>query len=549
MKNNHKSSDLYNNKFIEIINTNKVGSNQSTPSLTTPSTTNSLLSTNTNITINSSLFLPYSNTNQSNSSIIYVTKSNTDINMQRSIDITGITEGFNTQIEEDIYASYPLYFPKANTILIPKKIKRNLERYVPKELLRKIDSDIELAIEKCLVFVSNLSSTYYSDSRWKKLKSTILDEQTKKPNSNTYVYKDIINALLKGTPNDGAMIEILKNEDGNDSYQIGVRAKSFKLSDNYFKAGLTQYIIQDETLINNRRIWLYNELKCATNNPIASNLLSVYPRLTLPTHDEMMVEARRLISKGYTNKKGKKLTMLNKHSKSYFTDADKRSFVEENIELFNYLTQNGFLIPSVGGIRSGGRVVDSFVLIPSWIRRMIKIDGHDIVEVDYRALHPNIAMQLYGGKTKFITHQMIADELEVDKQIIKEAHLSFFNQKINQMKQSPLYKYYKKKEPDMLNDVMYEKRNHKSKHKVTSERLFDCEARIMSEVLRRLNKRGIYALYVYDALYCKSIDALEVIEVMNQVALEFGVHTTADCDITFEELTNRRNVLRALANI
>lgn len=543
---NHKSSDISNNKIIDIININKADSNQST----LPLITNNLLLSNTNITTtNPSLLLSYSNTNLPKPSIIYVTKSNIDINKQRSIDITGITEGFNTHIEEDIYASYPLYFPKANTILIPKKIKRNLERYVPKELLRKIDTNIELAIEKCLVFISNFTSTYYHENRWKKLNSKILHQQTKKPNSNTYVYKDIINALLDGTKKDGAMIEILKNEDGDDSYQIGVRSKSFKLSDNYFKAGLTQYIIQDKDLINNRRIWLYNELKKATDNPIASNLLSVYPRLSLPTHDEIMTEARKLISKGYINKKGKKLTMLNKHSKSYFIDADKRSYVEENIELFNYLTQNGFLIPNIGDISSGGRVVDSFTLMPSWIRKMIKIDGHNIVEVDYRALHPNIAVKLYGGNSKFITHQKIADELEVDKQIIKEAHLSFFNEKVNQMKQSTLYKYYKRKEPDMLNNIMYEKRNHKSKHKATSERLFDYEVMIMSEVLKRLNTRGIYALYVYDALYCKDVDALDVIDVMNQVALEFEVYTTADCEITMEQLITRRKVLRALEGL
>lgn len=539
---NHKSSDLSNNKIIDLININDAKSNQST----LPLITNKLQLSNTS---NTTLLVPNTNTNLTNPSIIYVTKSNTNNNIERSIDITGITEGYNTQIEDDIYASYPLYFPKANTILIPRKIKRNLERYVPKELLRKIDTNIELAIEKCLVFVSNLSSTYYSDNRWKKLSSTILQEQIKKTKSNTYVYKSVINALLNGTPKDGPMIEILKNEDGNDSYQKGVHSKYYKLSDNYFKAGLTQYIIQDESLINNRRIWLYNELKCATDNPIASNLLSVYPRLTLPTHDEMMAEARRLISKGYINKKGKKLTMLNKHSKSYFTDANKRSFVEENIELFNYLTRNGFLIPSVGGIRSGGRVVDSFTLMPSWIRRMIKIDGHDIVEVDYRALHPNIAVKLYGGKSQYIAHQMIADELGVDKQIIKDAHLSFFNEKINQMKQSPLYKYYKRKEPDMLNNIMYEKRYHKSKHKATSERLFNYEASIMSEVLRRLNTRGIYALYVYDALYCKEVDTLDVIELMNQVALEFGVYTTADCNIPMEQLITRRKVLEALKYI
>ncbi len=547
MNNNYKSTHLSDNKIINIINTNKVDSNQSTPPLS--ATTNTLQISNTNlpITSNTSL-LSKTNNYLSNTSFIYVTKSNTDINIERSIDFTGSTEVFNAQIEDDIYANYPLHFPKANYILIPKKMKRNLERYVPKELLKKIDTNINVAIEKCLVLVSNLSSTYYSDNKWKKLSSPILHEQTKKPTSNTYVYKNIINALLTGTPNDGHMIEILKNEDGNDSYQVGVHSKYYKLSDNYFKAGLTHYIIQDENLVKNRRMCLYNLLKRFYDNPIVTNLLTVYPRLTLPTHDEMIIEARRLISKGYENKKNKRLTMLNKHSKSYFTDGVGRSFVEENIELFNYLTQNGFMIPTVGDFHSGGRVVDSFTLMPSWIRKIVKIDGYDIVEVDYRALHPNIAIMLYGGKTKYITHQMIADELEVDKQIIKKEHLSFFNQKINQMKQSPLYKYYKKKEPDMLNNIMYEKRNNKSKHKVTSERLFDNEENVMSEVLSRLNSNGIYALYVYDALYCKEVDALDVIEMMNKVVLEFGVHTTADCDIPIEELTNSRKVLMALAN-
>jgi hypothetical protein len=144
---------------------------------------------------------------------------------------------------------------------------------------------------------------------------------------------------------------------------------------------------------------------------------------------------------------------------------------------------------------------------------------------------------------------MIADELGVEKQVIKEAHLSFFNEKINQMKQSPVYAYYKKKEPDMLNNIMYEKRNHESKYKATSKRLFDCEVRIMSEVLRRLNSKGIYALYVYDALYCKQVDALYVIEVMNQVVLEFGVYTTAECGISMEQLEYRRKVLDAIKNI
>ena len=71
----------------------------------------------------------------------------------------------------------------------------------------------------------------------------------------------------------------------------------------------------------------------------------------------------------------------------------------------------------------------------------------------------------------------------------------------------------------------------------------------MSEVLKDSIQEGIYALYVYDALYCKDVDALDVIEIMNQVALEFEVYTTADCEIPLEQLIDRRKVLRALEGL
>jgi hypothetical protein len=58
-------------------------------------------------------------------------------------------------------------------------------------------------------------------------------------------------------------------------------------------------------------------------------------------------------------------------------------------------------------------------------------------------------------------------------------------------------------------------------------KMFALEVQIMTEIISRLNKIGIYVIYVYDALCCKKSDSNKVQKIMNEVVLEFGVHTTA----------------------
>lgn len=134
------------------------------------------------------------------------------------------------------------------------------------------------------------------------------------------------------------------------------------------------------------------------NNPICANLVRMYPKVELPTSAELLTIGKKLVKQGRTTKKGKLLTMRNKHKNDYWNDWQNRSFVEDNIKLFEFLTGRGFMIPSAGDMASGGRVVDSFTLMPAWIREQITIDGKKLAECGYTALHPNIAIKLYGGK-------------------------------------------------------------------------------------------------------------------------------------------------------
>jgi hypothetical protein len=226
------------------------------------------------------------------------------------------------------------------------------------------------------------------------------------------------------------------------------------------------------------------------------------------------------------------LRRLNKHSKDYFKDAKQCSFVEDAEAIYEYLTSNGLMVPHVSSEKNGGRVIDSITLMPSWIRRLIKVNGRKLIEADYTCLHPNNAMTLYNGHTEFLTHKHISEYLELEVLDVKRMHLSFFNDTTHQMKLSPLWKYYEAHESVMLGNLVREKLNSEFKHRITSRRLLKKEVEIMTDVIQRLNSMGIYVGYVYDALLCIPKHRYAVEDVMNEVVLEHGVKTTAKTEST-----------------
>lgn len=433
------------------------------------------------------------------------------------LSLTGDTEDLQILHHDENLAELALIFPNVNSIWIPRKSETALRKHVSKTLLKEIDPNIDVAVEKCLVVLSNFASTYhieYKEDRWKRLNSEILHEQTKNKD-NTFIYTKIIQLLKTGTAT-GAIIEVDKR------YTKGASRK-YRISDSYFKPGLTEYFIQDSGIIQTRNKIYYRLLNEALDNPICHNLVKFYPRIELPTSEGLLVTGKRLVKQKYVTKKRKILTMRNKHDNSYWADADHRSFVEDNIKMFEYLTNRGFMIPAAGGEKSGGRVVDSFTLMPAWIRNEITIDGKKLVECDYRALHPNLVMLLYKGKANYLTHEKIAEQTGIDEKEVKREHLSFFNKNWHSMIKSPLFNYYSKHEPDMLSRIYRDKKA--NSYKITSKKMFKLEVEIMTDVVKYLNSLGIYVLYVYDALLCEEKDKTVVMETMNRIILEHGVKT------------------------
>ena len=176
------------------------------------------------------------------------------------IAFTGDTGDLDVLLNDYKLSESALRFPNVNSILIPKKAEYNLRKYVSKDLLKAVDNNIDIAVEKCLAFLSNLASTYYTDSKWKPLNAMLLHQQSKNTD-NTFIYKRIIDLLTAGTST-GAFIEVDK------SYQVGLESKKFRLTDTYLKAGLIEYIIKDAGIIRTRNKIYYQQLCQAMTNPI-----------------------------------------------------------------------------------------------------------------------------------------------------------------------------------------------------------------------------------------------------------------------------------------
>lgn len=442
-------------------------------------------------------------------------------------------KGSQDEICANFYENYPSTFPTSFTgaeiITIPKKVKRHINA-LPKAVWSKIDNNKVFAVEKCLDYVSYFTGTIFYDDdedKWINLHSSLLNEKYKKARSNTRIYKNIINALTYSTNATLPVIEIKKNHFGTETYKAGEYSKSYRLAESFVSDNLENYTLTCPDLIFRRRQHNKSKLASALENKIAYNLMVVYNSIELPTVTEKMEEGNRLISINYKTKKGKILAKLSNRKKDKISNFKNKSFVEENLKQYNYLIQNGYFIPNIGNFKSGGRIVDSFNLMPSWIRALIKIEGEDMVEVDYRALHPNLGIKIYSGSTKYITHQKVSDALGIDVIKVKKAHLSFFNERISGMKHSVLFNYYQQEEPELLKKIIEEKSSSIFNHKITSMRMFKLEVEIMTEVIARLNSIGIYVLYIYDALGCKKSDQLVVQKIMNEVILEFGVFTEA----------------------
>lgn len=457
------------------------------------------------------------------------------------------------------------FFRKPNIIYIPRKINKFLDTLNESQLI-SIDSNIDVAKDYIRIFLSKFAHSFFiyqpnfiDDSLFSEIElkdntDGVLNMSQRRlcetifgnyNGANCIKLKQIICIL---TCSDDRykydpiiVVNKIINLESIDG-KVSQNSFAYKLTNNYIKYGFTSYEVKSEKVLKIMERNYYRHLSSLMDNIICKNIIRTYSMLELPTLEQVEKEAARLVKEGYTHK-GKIFKYRNGQS-SKKDNNEKYRYVEDHIDRFKFLTKNGLMLPVISSNKvAGGRISDSITLMPSWIRKLIKINGRYINQIDFTCLHPNLAVHIYGGHTHYLTHDLIANELGITKTEVKTNHLSFFNKKINRMRNdiifdkngdfirtepNKIFPFYVENEMGMMQKIFDDKKE--NGYKITTQKLFTLEVEIMTAVITKLNSIGIYVLYIYDALACAPKHSATVLRVMNETVLEFGVFTTAHVD-------------------
>ncbi len=407
-----------------------------------------------------------------------------------------------------------------NTIKIPSKLIKTINYFTDEELLT-ITSTIEEAKELIYLFLSLFTGQSINYSKTLMLEDVHISNDFFRKMFSDYkkkaIYKLIINLLVKGTKN--GSILYLRNK-----YSVAIhRANGYVLSDRYIGYGYDLYTIKTKKAIKVKQRLVDFNLSKIENEIIAKRELLHYDKLSCFNDDEV-----KKISEEKKYNKGKKIV----YRKSKNFNTEEQTLYSSLLNQYKYYNENDNLIVP---IISSDRVYTSINLISSFIRKEINIDGEESVELDFSALHPSIILSLYGDvreKKNQITHTNISNELKVDREEIKTIHLSFFNDRINNILNSKKYNnirdYYFNKYPVMMKNLIEDKE--KNGYKITSQRTLKIEKEIMERVYRRIDI-NIPMFYIFDALKVKKSDANLVAKVMNDVVNEMNILTEVDYKI------------------
>ena len=403
-----------------------------------------------------------------------------------------------------------------------KKIPKNSLRLVnrlPAITLKKINKNTVIAKERIFIFLNEFHHGHLLHQA-NDLKFEAIDIHSK------------ILIRIFGSRKYKIALEILYDNNilvrpESVSYKVGVFSNSYLLANSMIEKPFIKYLLTSETLRKSEVNLSRAQRRIIMKNPIARSYVLASFNTILPTEDELLAYAASKISQGYANK-GKLLSWEKDRRKNEIKvekmieqgvpkeDLPRFTYVEDGIRRFKSLTEDKFMLPKIGGLKSGGRVTTSFTLMPKWIRTTLRLKNSKIVGVDYSALHPNIASALWGTG-EVVTHQEVADYLGIPVLDAKIEHLKFFNTTVVGMEKMTVHKYYEDKQPQLLINV---KATKEETYKRTSSIMFKAEVELMTAVILKLEDLGLSdsIIYVYDEIMTTLENAKKVQKVMMEVA-------------------------------
>ena len=391
----------------------------------------------------------------------------------------------------------------------PYAIEKHLKK-ANKEDLKAIASDPSQAKEMIYLFCSNLVSTQYeflhgNGHKIKNLHSRILLEQC----GNNY--KQIIDYLIKH--------ELLKTD---NRYVVGEKSKSYWFTEKVLRSKVKEHYLKFDTIINRRQKINNTYSQALAKNVIANiSIEKVYPHLELPSINAVQALLEKRVSAKYVTPKGKKYIKPSKKKRQRLLEGSDVIYTDDLMNIYNYLTKGGIKQFSIGN-ENCPRPISSITLMPSVIRKEIKMGGQELYELDYTALHPNIANCLYGENQSMITHKDMEVYLSIPYLQAKKYNLSYFNYEEKYFLSSKASKYYQENHPILFDELLRIKQINPM---IITHSLFKKEVELMTNVFVELDKNGIRPVYVYDAVLVIKEHVSQTREIMNLVAKQMGINS------------------------
>lgn len=396
----------------------------------------------------------------------------------------------------------------------------NTVKRIPAKTLKTIHPNTDVSREVLYLLLSNFSKTF------------LISEKSDKGTSQAEGYVRLDSQVLKDMTRVGRRVTYAKGmgvlisegliEVGKDYSTTTNKCREYRLTPKYFNFKVTRILPKQDFTKKHLKKMEEFKLEGMLNNPIIMESLRTKERMSFPTVDEVKELLIEEAKKGHTNKRGMRLVYLNKRNKDNFENC---VFVEDYLEMYKNSVDNP-IIPTKLGEDAGGRVVTAYNMMPQIIRKHLKIDGEELVELDFTCLHPNIVNTLYGESPDTITHDMVAQHLGIDRKTAKIAHLSLFNMKWSDMVHNPLFDFYATKHTKMMERLFRDKEKYGYKH--TSKILFRTETELMTTITQVFIAEGIPALYVFDALYVPKSKAEQAKIIMNNTAEVFNINTNVN---------------------
>ena len=359
-------------------------------------------------------------------------------------------------------------------------------------------------------------------------------------------YKKVIKILETGTEKKGPIIEQTKEYYTSYTNKYGQlvpgRARYYKLTDKYRTWKTTSYVTdQKKSKSLNVKVLLHkNELiERSKINPIAHMCMRLTNHVTAPTIDQVLARADEMHKN--VSKRGR-LYKFGTNLKESEKNRDKYRYLEEDIQRWKYYTEDGYRIPTYD--ETYGRVIDSFAMMPSWIRELYLINGKKTQFADLTALHPNLLLNYIKpmlspesvSKIESIQdgynydlHQYIADKGNLnDRDVAKTAHLSLLNKRPQQLENDPIWKVWCSAFPAEVSKIILDIKNDYSyfddvtePHKNITKIIFNEETAFIKKCSEELGSR--VAMQTFDEMG-SDINIKQIMEkVIKDTNLKLGV--------------------------